>query len=185
MAECKMSDFRIYCSALSATDILELYQNAGSVTREGNLIAYEFQEATNNAKMKKNGVFIAEDFSERGPLGDMKIQVLSDNSVWARVFYHKNTGGTVLFASPAEAKSASTANKYSCLHMLDSLKGSDGKYEFMLTFPTEFPGKYNRWKQNNNPCNEFVTNGDGSATAAGYTAISVTWSGNYWGGLTR
>lgn len=185
MAECKMSDFRIYCSALSATDILELYRNAGSVTKDGGLIAYEFQEATNNAKMKKNGVFIAEDFSERGPLGDMKIQVLSDNSVWARVFYHKNTGGTVLFESAAEAKSASTANKYSCLHMLDSLKGADGKYEFLLAFPTDFPGKYNRWKQNNNPCNEFITNGDGSATAAGYTAVSITWTGNYWGGLTR
>lgn len=184
-SEEKMSDFRFYVTALSATDIAELYKNAGAVTREGRLIAHEFQESGGDAKMRKSGVFSAEEFSERGPLGDMKIQILPDNSVWARVFYHKNTGGTVLFDSAAEAKSASTANKYSCLHMLDSLKGADGKYEFLLAFPTDFPGKYNRWKQNNNPCNEFITNGDGSATAAGYTAVSITWTGNYWGGLTR
>ena len=185
MMEGKISDFRIYCTALTESAILELYHTAASVTKEGGLIAYDFQEDKKNAKAKKNGVFIAEDFSERGKLADMHVKVLPDKSSWARVFYHNNKGGTVLFSSVSEALNSDTENKYSCLYLLDQLKATDGKYEFMLTYPSHSATGYNRWKQTNNPCNEFIANGDGSATAAGYSAVHIDFNTNYWGGLTR
>lgn len=39
-----MSDFRIYCTALSAEDVLALYKTTASVDRDGNIYTYAYQE---------------------------------------------------------------------------------------------------------------------------------------------
>lgn len=186
MMEGKMSDFRIYCTALSDADILALYQVAASNAKNGALLAYQFNELAVDVKIQKNGIILAEDFSERGPLINTKFTTLSDGSAWARIFYHNNHGGTVLFSSVAEAQNTDSTDKYSCLYLLDNLRAADGKYEFMLTYPADLPNKFNRWKQTKNPCKEYLTpTSSGSENAAGYEAIDIDWTSNYWGGLTR
>lgn len=147
MAECKMSDFRIYCSALSVDDIVTLYNSAGSVAKNGALIAYDFYEQIqSNARISKDGIFTAESFGERGQFGGMKTTTLSDGSAWARIFYHSNHAGTVLFKNYDEIMYTTTADKFSRLSWLPDLIAADGKYEFMLTYPDKHPGQYNRWK---------------------------------------
>lgn len=147
MAECKMSDFRIYCSALSVDDIVTLYNSAGSVAKNGALIAYDFYEQIkSNARISKDGIFTAESFGERGQFGGMKTTTLSDGSAWARIFYHSNHAGTVLFKNYDEIMYTTTADKFSRLSWLPDLIATDGKYEFMLTYPDKHPGQYNRWK---------------------------------------
>lgn len=117
---------------------------------------------------------------------DMPIKVLSDGSVWTRVYYHDSQAGTVLWTSASEAKNTQTANKYSRMDLLGNnyFKGSDGKLELMLTYPTDFPNNYNRWKQTNNPCAIYTGTGEGTKVP-GYEAIKVDWTGDSWGGLER
>ena len=118
---------------------------------------------------------------------DMPIKTLSDGSSWARIFYHNNKAGTVLFSSLAECKNTQTTDKYSRMYLLDdnTYKGSDGKFEFMLCYPIDAPGQYNRWKQTNAPQKEYVTRVSSGSKVTGYEAIHIDWTTNYWGGLER
>ena len=140
-----------------------------------------------SVKFCKTGVVSTNTFSNSIPIQDMQTKLLDDDSVWALIFEHNCQGGTVLFESVDEARNTQTANKYSRLYLLDneSFKSiSDGKYEFMLCYPDD-TSDYNRWKQTNNPCNEYKGTDDSTLTADGYEAISIAWTSNYWGGLTR
>lgn len=116
---------------------------------------------------------------------DMALKSLSDGSLWARVFYHNCKEGSVLFSSLAEIKNTTSNDKFSRLDKLSEYKRSDGKYEFMLCYPNFSATQYNRWKQTNNPMEEYITPTTTGSKAAGYTAVHIDWTGNYWGGLTR
>lgn len=121
------------------------------------------------------------------PTYDMPIKYMSDGSTWARIFYHNNKNGSVLFSSLSESRNIQTTDKYSRLYLLEdnTYKGSDGKFEFMLCYPIDAPGKYNRWKQTNAPQNEYITRTSGGGQVTGYTAVHIDWSSDYWGGLER
>lgn len=135
--------------------------------------------------IQKNGIISTQRFSTNGLLDNMEIKYF-DNAVWAKVFEHNNHAGTILFTTIAEVKYSNTTDKYSRIKSLDSFKATDGKIEFLLEYPDDLSGKYNRWKQTNNPCDEFVTTtSTGDGKAEGYEAVHIDWSTNYWGGLTR
>lgn len=118
---------------------------------------------------------------------DMPIKVLNDGSRWARIFYHNCKNGTVLFTTLAECKDTQTTDKYSRLGILDSgdTYKIGGKYEFMLEYPVDAPGEYNRWRQTNAPQNEYITRSSSGGQVTGYEAIHIDWTGQYWGGLER
>lgn len=134
--------------------------------------------------INNNGVVASNIFSNYAPVGDMKIKTMLDNSVWARIFYHNCKNDTVLFSNLNEVLNTQTTDKYSRLYLLDNFRAFDNKFEFLLCYPND-SNDYNRWKQTNNPCNEFKDHGDGSAVADGYEDIHIPWTSNYWGGLTR
>lgn len=182
----KISDVRIYATALSEEDILNLYQVPHSINKTGKIFSHEFFESViDSAKMKESGILECGNIAEINYINDMEIKTLEDGSAWARVFYHKNNGASILWKSYEEVMSCNTQYKYSRLGLLPYFKGSDGKLELMLTFPISFPGKYNRWKQNNPPYRDWMGTADSNAVAPGYEAIHIDFNTNYWGGLTR
>ena len=132
--------------------------------------------------VKKNASTILSQLMTSYP--DLPLMVMSDGSVWLRVFNHDNRAGAVLFTS-SEALNTQQTYKYSRLNILDNnLKNSSGKFEFLLRYPTLSKTEYNRWRQTNAPQNEYVTQGSNSKVA-GYEAVSISWTGEGWGGLER
>lgn len=187
-ADMSLNDLRVYATTLSADEIKELYQTKASIADTGAMLAYDFDETNieTNLSITKTGIVKASDISELPGATDMKITVLDDGSAWGRIFYHKNNAGTTLFSAVDECRNIQETDRYSRLYLLDEMCGNDGKYEFMLTYPNEFAGQYNRWKQTNNPCDEYIAQtSDGSGVATGYEAVHIDWNTNYWGGLTR
>lgn len=113
---------------------------------------------------------------------DLPLMVLDDGSVWVRIFNHDNRASAVLFTS-SEALNTQQTYKYSRMNLLtNSLKDSSGKFEFYLKYPTISLTQFNRWKQTNAPQNEYV-NQSSNGKVAGYEAVSVSWTGEGWGGL--
>lgn len=129
----------------------------------------------------KNGNAIFNRFSTNGILEEMEIKFF-ENAVWGKVFEHNSKSGTVVFSSIDEVKKCNTQDKYSRIYLLDYFKAVDNKIEFLLKYPDDIPNKYNRWKQTNNPCNEYMSN---TRPVTGYEAVHIDWTNNYWGGLER
>ena len=109
---------------------------------------------------------------------------VENGATWARVFYHNCVNGSELFTSEAEALSTNSRYKFSVLSDLENYRNSNGEFEFLLQYPND-TNQYNRWIQKDNPAKVTVANGTGNETAAGYKAVHVDWTGNYWGGLTK
>jgi hypothetical protein len=62
--KCNLSDFRVYATCLSETDIQELYNKPISIDNNGNLFAQEIiEEISSASKFEKNGIVRADNIS--------------------------------------------------------------------------------------------------------------------------
>lgn len=131
-----ISDVRFYGTALSASDIVDLYKNSATLTKDGKLMAYEFQENKRNT-IDKDGVVATGGFSYKSvPTYDMKVKALDDGSTWARINHLDASVSKDWFASDAEvALCTDKHNRYSRMGIVDRYK-SGSEYEFMLTYPS-------------------------------------------------
>lgn len=132
----RISDCRIYGTALGPDDIKELYSLAASVDCNGNLFARDFQEDKRNC-IDKSGTVASGGFSDKKiPTYDMKLKTLPDKSCWARIHYLDLTNDTTCFQSAAEVdRCLDKHNRYS--RMKDVPKYKVGTtWEFMLEYPT-------------------------------------------------
>jgi hypothetical protein len=169
---------KIYASVLSDEDILDSYKSSYILDKNSNMYCTSIEEKSSSViSLNKKGIIECEEIDEVGLYG-MEEKVLDDGSVWAKVFYHYNRGGTVLFTSNEEALHSNTSDKFSRLFLLEKFRATDGKFEFLLEYPDDLTG-YNRWKQTTNPIVETA----GNTGVIGYEGISISWSVNYWGGL--
>lgn len=104
---------------------------------------------------------------------------------WLEVFYHNTNNNTVWFTDEAEALHTNSQYKFSILDQLENFRGADNKFEFLLEYPQDLPGQYNRWKQTDNPALVQELSNSTPSPANGYEAIHVDWTSNGWGGLLK
>lgn len=169
----KVSDLRIYVTALSAEDILDLYHTPANIDNLGNAHAFEFIQ-DDDTKIEKNGIF-----RNRWSEG-LELKTLNDGSIWAKLYYFDyDDAGTIW--TPEEAKWCNKKAKYSCLGDLEKFIPEDGWYEFWYTEKKD-GSQFIRWKQSYNPLSR-VTSGAGG-TSSEYQFISGTSRGSFTG-LTR
>ena len=175
LSNCRVSDFRIYATCLSDSDIQELYNKPISIDNQGNIFVVEaVEESATGSQFIKTGVVKAEDIS-LAPIQDMEIKTLDDGSAWARILHHNNKSGTVVFTS-SNVMNIQSTDLYSRLYLLENFRDVNGAFEFMAIQP-EISDKIYRWKQTNNPTK--------SGAISGYVNVENGLGGLVYGPTTQ
>lgn len=169
--KCNISDFRIYATCLSDSDIQELYNKPISIDNQGVMFAVEaVEESATGPQFFKTGTVEATAINAL-PLYDMETKVLDDGSAWARILHHNNRAGTVLFTT-SNVLDIQTTDLYSRLKILEQFRDDNGAFEFMAIQPDISDTIY-RWKQTNNPTQ--------SGSLSGYVNIENSSGGLVYG----
>ena len=179
-----VSDARIYCTALSAADVKQLYEIGAKVDNLGSIHTFEFTENGSN-KIYKTGITQGREISEINGMSnlkyDPKVYIEPDGSAWVRIFHHNN---------PTSYKFASNDTFTTGVYKDENrwfnfdLCNYVDKWEFIVkskTTPDATEYKY-RWSQTKNPLTAAFADVASSAvtknTTTGYTSYS-------WGGLYK
>ena len=150
----KMSDFRMYCTALSAADVKQLYEMGAKVDNKGSWHTYEYIDNATKETVTKTGKTMGHTIIEPYlPLYDKTIYTEPDGSTWIHIFHHNN---------PANSKFDSPTTDWLLGKYIDADRWYDvdqaiynslSPYEFMVkqkTTSSATETKY-RWKQTANP----------------------------------
>lgn len=146
-----MSDFRVYCTALDADAIRQLYEVGTKVDNKGNLHAFELDEFGKN-QLTKTGI-----------MKDYMIEpykTLPDGSHWQLMLFHYVDGGKNLFTS-SNATYCNDFGLYSRLRDINNVKYDSSKYEFYVIQD----GVEYRWTQTSQPTASSIA---GKTVVSGY-----------------
>lgn len=125
-----ISDIRIYCTALTESQIYDIIHKQAYIGNENDFHASAFTEGASSISLTNTGALSAAYIVENQYLE------LDDGSKFLKIFSHDVTSDTTCFADANEAKFNVTAtNRFSRLLDLNSFKSTSGKYEFLFKFP--------------------------------------------------
>jgi hypothetical protein len=147
----QLSDARIYATALSEDDIVQLYKTSASVDNLANLHSFQISEEGSKPSVAKTGVVSSVGFTELSS----RTRILNDGSVWFHVLHHENPADTTnMFTSSNCWNYDNGSTLYSSLWILKNNDWiQDGKYELLAAEKltnTSTESLY-RWKQTSNP----------------------------------
>lgn len=180
-----ISDFRLYSTELSGSDILDLYHTPANIDNLGGMHGFEFVEDNNNS-ISKNGIVHNGNISQYSALSYLKydpnIYFESDGSAWVHIYHHNHPD----LASFASTDTFSTSVKKDDNRWFNATEVCNqlNKWEFLIKYRfTEGGTIYKeRWIQTKNP--EAAVFGD--VDAADITRITGDgYKTGTWGGLYK
>lgn len=150
-----------------------------TLTNHSQFKGREFQENKSDIQLKNNGVVECNEIVE----GFFDKQ-LPDGSYWTKIFYHHLDAGVYTQSEDPRTLKSDAFKKFGRFDELNTLAYKiDGKYEFLLEFPSELPGLYNRWKQSSNPSELTPDKNSGNSGLTGYESIDIDFDHYGWNGL--
>ena len=111
------------------------------------------------------------------------IYKIAHETKWLLIFHHEASTGKFTMETAAFNLEK---NKFSYISRISNpryVKRFNDSYEFLLEYPNEFQGEYNRWLQDKDPTTEW-DNGIDGIQASGFSPIFLNWKDNF-GGLMR
>ena len=108
---------------------------------------------------------------------------IAHSTKWLLIFHHEVSEGKF---SKDNAAFNLQKNKFSYISRISDyhyVNRFNESYEFLLEYPKEFPGEYNRWIQDKDPMSEWDSNITGT-NATGFSPVSLSWKDRF-GGLMR
>lgn len=164
-----IDDVKLYSTALSDDDVLELYQTKAKIDKNGNMYCGEFieDEYITTSNIDKKYEINTNQLNEEIDIYDMKTKMLDDGSVWARIHW-LDVSSTVEWFKDADevAHCINKSNRYSRMELVDEFLTVNNNYEFMLTYPSLSDILYNRWTQ---------TSSANVSTVTGLNKITTAW----------
>lgn len=180
------SDVRMYCTALSADDILDLYHTSANIDNEKRLHSFEFVEDDGN-KVDEQGLvhsgLLSSDSDLIKLLYDKKLHIEPDGSVWAHI-YHHNRPDLGSFSSTNDFANSVKIDDNRWFNATEVVNSFSSEWEFLIIYNFTQGGTVykERWIQTKNP--ETAVFGD--VDAADITRVT---GGEYktgtWGGLYK
>lgn len=157
-----ISDFRIYATSLSATDVKNLYDASMSIDNSHNVYCYNLNE-DNSTNFSKNGMITANNFVE--------YHEEPDGSLWYPIAHHYDCVNK-LFNKTDDFVNGVYIDEDRWLHMNICNKLTSWEFLFIQKTNNSTPIKY-RWIQTTNPFTATYANVAPSAvtriTTTGYT----------------
>lgn len=148
-----LNDVRIYGTALSDSDILELYKGFPKLYRSGTFYASTFSEVDTGDKVKKNGDIESSSFIALGGMNDLSVMSY-DGAYWLKVLRHSNPSDlTARFSTSNYGNLITNPALYSRLSDIPKCRSKEGKFEFLVRQkPKETDSTaILRWTQTNDP----------------------------------
>lgn len=173
-----LADARIYATALSAEDVLDLYHTPANIDNLGGIHGFEFIENDKNS-IYKNGIIEHDLYSE-------PIQ-LEDGSLWVPICVHNINGGNNMFATTDDFSIPvyHSHDLWANFPNIDLIsRPENGYYEFLVKQQIEIDGAWStyRFKQTVNPLTAtWATAGPNSGN---FTWISG-YNGTAYGGMYK
>lgn len=166
----QISDFRLYATALTADDVMDLYRTSEAIDKEGDVLCFTVSENYGDSELLANGTAQSNTLVEPCP----RTMTLTDGSLWVQVLHHNNPASN-MFTSANCWNYDDESNLYSALHLMKNPDWKvNGVYELLAEEKLTSSGTVSqyRWTQTSNPAT--------SSSVTGFTAITGS-GGNFTG----
>ena len=174
----QIADFKIFSTALSASDILAEYNRKASIDRGGKLFTpYACEDSTlSNIKLGKDAVLNINTLAEN--------ITLEDGSVWTPIVIHNVNSG--VFSGRSTTLRFETGERWTDFGAIDGYERPDSSWwEFLIMHQTEVNGSYRWWriKQCVDPMTSGWSQVEPSNVGGNVIRIDSNVAFNYYGGL--